>query len=247
MTWIVARGVHDRPGKKDASRVFIPESELCVQALVTAGFVVAPLVDLVGRPEPLWEALEDAEDSLEGLVYVGHGLPLGLPTAGLVGLRGARELARWVAKAAYARIIPQDPIRDLPRGKGPRVALLSCSAADNPKKKGQQLDGPGTDGGFADGLRDELCRLGCPWNIVLAHATSGHAGKNPFLAAFEGRGSAAGGQGGSAVVRAKGPLWRTWKRLMADPSKEPSLRHRVPMLDPEEILVELHRGSGVIG
>jgi len=226
MTWIVARAVKDKVGKKDASRVFIPESIFVAQALRRAGQSVV-FCDLVGRPDPLWATIDGVED-LQGLVYLGHGLPLGLPSAGLRGRQAAWDLAQRIADK-----VP------LAAPRGPRVTFFACSAADNPRRKGVSLDGPGTDGGFADEVRDELCRQGCSWSIVYAHATAGHASKNPFLAAFEGRGSNLGGQGGSAVVRAKGPLWRTWKVLMADPSDEPSLRHRLPMLTPDEVLSEV--------
>lgn len=226
MTWIVARAIKDKVGKKDASRVFIPESFLVKEALESSGFAVR-VVDLVGRPEPLWAALAAMTD-LKGLVYLGHGLPLALSSAGLRGRAAAWELARRMAAA-----VPPEPLRGL------RVTFYACSAADNPTKKGISLDGPGTDGGFADEVRDELCRQACPWSIVYAHATAGHATKNRFLAAFEGRGSPLGGQGGSAVVRAKGPLWGTWKVAMADPSDEVSLRHRLPMMSPDEVLAEI--------
>lgn len=226
MTWIIARAIKDKAGKKDASRVFLPESLLVKQALESAGLVVR-VVDLVGRPEPLWAVLWTVTD-LEGLVYLGHGLPLALSSAGLRGRVAAWELARRMAAS-----VPPTPPRGL------RVTFYACSAADNPVKKGVSLDGPGTDGGFADEVRDELCRQGCPWSIVYAHATAGHATKNPFLAAFEGRGSPLGGQGGSAVVRAKGPLWAAWKRFMADPSDEPSLRHRLPTMSSDEVLAEV--------
>lgn len=222
MTWVVCYQEKDRLGKRDASKVFVPEAALVHEALDAADKSIR-LVPVDRSWKPLWSALAGISD-LEGLVYLGHGLPLALPSLGLYGRRGARDLAvRLVASAALAR-------KDL------RVTLFACSAADNPRQKGVQLDGPGTDGGFADELRDELCRQGQTECIVWAHPFSGHATRQPYLAAFEGRGSAVGGVGGTVPVRPKTASWPVLKRLLNDPSEAPSFRHRLPMMTVRDLL-----------
>lgn len=226
MTWVVCYQEEDRLGKKDASKVFVPESSLVHEALDAAGKSVV-LVPVDRSWKPLWSALAGTS-ALEGLVYLGHGLPLGLPSLKLYGRRGARDFAVRLAASVA------------PERKDLRVTLFACSAADNPRKKGVQLDGPGTDGGFADELRDELCRQGQTECIVWAHPFSGHATRQPYLAAFEGRGSAIGGVGGTVPVRPKTALWPVLKRLLNDPSEAPSFRHRLPMMTVREFL-------GVVG
>lgn len=223
MTWIVARGVKDRPGKCDASQVFIPESDMIAAILCQSGRRVID-VGLVGSPEPLWKAIREAGGDLEGLVYVGHGLPRGLPTAGLRGLAGARLLASHLLAQRGGKALALT------------VVLFACLAADNPKQKGRGTDGPGTDGGFADELRDVLAKKLGSSVIVYAHSTGGHATMNPYLAAFMGPAS----QGGYMVVRPRSGLWPRWKRMLKTSLKDgPSLRHRIPLLYPWDILVDV--------
>lgn len=85
------------------------------------------------------------------------------------------------------------------------VTLYSCScgAGDN--------DG---DGGFADALRDELCKAGARDCKVVAHTTAGHATSNPYVREFNGNGSPVGGTGGQWIVSPKSELWEKWRKAL---------------------------------
>lgn len=228
MTWIVARAVHNCLPKKDAEYVFIPESNLVMDALEAAGKTYQTVdvdnrLPLPRRADDLYDAITKV-DWLEGLVYVGHGLWNLLPSLGL-GLGRIPRFASLLAAAAGSTPLT--------------VALLACSAADG-SKKGVGTDGPGMDGGFADCLRDALCRLGVVDCRVLAHTTSGHATMNLDLAYFEGLGSSVGGVGGRLLVPAKSPLRKFWKKAMHVPLKKGvSLRHRLCLMRPDEVIREV--------
>lgn len=85
------------------------------------------------------------------------------------------------------------------------VSLYSCSCG------GGGNDG---DGGFADSLRDELCKAGVVACKVVAHTTAGHATSNPYVREFEGKGSPVGGNGGSWIVAPGSELWEPWKKAL---------------------------------
>jgi hypothetical protein len=108
------------------------------------------------------------------------------------------------------------------------VALYCCSTGDGP--------GVGGDNGFADLLRDALCKVGLVNSVVMAHVVSGHTTKNSQKKLFEGRGSPVGGTGGTWIVAPKSELTKKWRTAITGTS---SLRFRVPFMTIEEIHKEL--------
>ena len=111
-----------------------------------------------------------------------------------------------------------------------RVALYCCSTGSGP--------GVGGDGGFADMLRDALCRAGAVHCQVDAHDRSGHTTKNPYVTRFMGQGSATGGQGGQWIVAPKSALWGRWVRALRG-----DLRFRFPLMDVAAIHAKLEAGE----
>lgn len=108
------------------------------------------------------------------------------------------------------------------------IALYCCSTGDGP--------GVGGDNGFADLLRDALCKVGLVNSVVMAHVVSGHTTKNSQKKLFEGRGSPVGGTGGTWIVAPKSELSKKWRTAVTGTS---SLRFRVPFMTIEEIHKEL--------
>lgn len=108
-----------------------------------------------------------------------------------------------------------------------RVALYCCSTGSGP--------GPGGDGGFADALRDAMCRAGLAAARVLAHETAGHTTMNPRKRFFDGMGSPVGGVGGYWIVEPGSKLWKPWARRMRDP------RDRLRFQLAEMSVGEIHR------
>ena len=89
-----------------------------------------------------------------------------------------------------------------------KVSLYCCSTGGG--------KGLGGDGGFADELRDAMCRHGLITCRVLAHTTSAHTTMNPFKRVFDGLGSSVGGTGGQWVVKPGSELWKVWRRRLKE-------------------------------
>jgi len=124
-------------------------------------------------------------------------------------------------------------------GEHVTVILYACSAGSGPGHSG--------DRGFADELRDALCRAGAVHCRVVAHVTAGRADANPFVRFFDGNGSKVGGRGGYYPIlrslitgrnrkkkKRRNPLWRPWvKALKGD------MRWTMPFMTKEQIEGEL--------
>ncbi len=135
-------------------------------------------------------------EPLRHLMFCGHGIPRMLPQASRLT---AEKLAGVVASTKHPEV---------------DVFLAACLTG-----KGTPEDpetGVGGDGGFADGLRDALCRAGSKNCRVFAHVTAGHATRNPEVRVFEGAGSEVGGNGGRYVIAKTSPLWGKWVRKLRD-------------------------------
>jgi hypothetical protein len=118
--------------------------------------------------------------------------------------------------------------------------LYSCLNAENDVREFiPRSIGHGTDGGFADVLRDQMFFLGGT-GYVDAHKLKGHTTKNPTLVRFRTdrvENPYGGGIGGFWLVEPKSELWDKWvqelKREKAD------LRYRFPFMTQADIFREL--------
>lgn len=134
-------------------------------------------------------------DGVAGLRHVAafcHGWSTGLQLG--FDTKTAQVLAATIAKLRAPT--PDNSVH---------VTLYSCSCGNG---------GENGDGGFADELRDALCRFGATGCVVDAHTTIGHSTMNPFVRRFEGRGSHIGGVGGSWIVEPYSKLWTKWRRAL---------------------------------
>jgi len=113
-----------------------------------------------------------------------HGYKWGLQLG--FKLRHAKVLGRHIAELG---------------DRAPHVVLYACDTArDLDRDRKDDLEAFGGDGGFADLLRDAMCRAGAVDCQVDAHTTAGHAGWNPNVRRFEGMGSPVGCIGGQYIV-----------------------------------------------
>jgi len=124
--------------------------------------------------------------------------------------------------------------------KSVRVVLYACDTGrDLDRDRRDDLKAFGGDGGFADRLRDELCKHGAVDCQVDSHTTAGHATRNPHVRRFEGRGSPIGGVGGYYLVpRKPRAMWRAWRTALRTP-----FRFSFPLMAVGEIHRRLLRGS----
>lgn len=113
------------------------------------------------------------------------------------------------------------------------VPLYCCSTANTRVKRAT-----GGDGGFADLLRDSLCRYGCVDTKVMGHVTVGHTTRNPHVRMFNGNRSDVGGTGGMFVARPNGPLWKKWGRWL----RKADNRFAFPHLERAEIVEAMVKG-----
>jgi hypothetical protein len=124
---------------------------------------------------------------------------------------------------------------------GPAVTwiLYACSTAENdvPDSKTENI-GPGTDGGFADRLRDEMTELGIGGRVY-AHKKPGHSTENPTVIVFpadpvEGYLDLVGG---FWLVAPGSDHWAAWvKRLRPENG---DLRFRFPFMSQAALFAEL--------
>jgi len=206
----------DTPGKHDATGAFQPERAkftTCVDPLACYFTVDNHATKAVMRTAVLGQIQAVAPTML---AIFSHGWRTGIQFG--FGMSNLDELAAELARGCTSV----------------RVALYCCSTGSGP--------GVGGDGGFADGLRDALCRTGASFCQVDAHDRAGHTTQNPYVVRFAGQGSATGGQGGSWIVAPGSALWKPWVRAMK--SDGGPLRFRFPMMDVAAIHAELAATEG---
>lgn len=202
----------NRPGKSDYTGAFLPEAKA-----FAALHKIAPerIVDVdATAPNSACRAHVEAALQSNGplslVAFFCHGLRTGLQLGH--SIQTVDALAKAIAKNGSESIV---------------VALYACSTGGGPA--------PGGEGGFADRLRDALCRAGKSHCSVVAHDNAGHATRNPRVRRFEGRGSPVGGMGGTWLVAPGSELWKPWVRAL----QKTDLRLRFPLMDPAQIHREL--------
>lgn len=200
--------------RKDYTGAFRPEAR-AFAALHTAPLARVVAVNVGQTATDQREQVEDAIASagpLELVAWFCHGFRNGLQ----LGHRLAHvdRLARAIAANATTSV---------------RVALYACST-------GASLgNGAAGDGGFADALRDALCRAGATQCQVDAHDTAAHATRNPRVRRFRGDGSPVGGTGGGWIVAPGSELWGPWRRAL----QQTDLRLRFPTMTVADVHAEL--------
>lgn len=216
-------------GKKDLTGAFLPEARRFAKEHRRAASAIVQIdvgQSLIKRQQRVIDAIKEQADEQDGLDFIAffcHGYRYRLQ----VGF-GARSTVndQWLRKLAST-------VYDN-TGWGVVLPLYSCTTATSHRRKSDQT--AAGDGGFADELRDALCREGAKQCRVIGHTTSGHTTKNPFVRVFEGNGNPEGGTGGQWISRPRGPTWRRWKRWL----RKGNNRFHFPFMEMHEILEEIH-------
>ena len=230
MRALVLFSAKNTPGKHDATGCFEPEAKRFARIHGLSPACVRGL-DLVGIPYPhrkrlTAQLIHDAGSlaPLDALAFFGHGWANGIQ----FGYRRHEipDLCALISNSATRDVI---------------LILYACLTAENDTPD-HLIDsvGPGTDGGFADLLRDELVRSGATRGHcrVDAHKTRGHATYNPFFVRFEGRDDVVKGSvGGEWIVSPASPDWPRWVAALHDSAS--TLRYRFPFMTREQIAAEL--------
>jgi hypothetical protein len=192
-------------GRVDATGAFIPEAKKFKD------FYGVPDEDFIGIDctvknktklrNTVFHELSKREN-LGLLAFFGHGWPKGIQ----FGIR-LRHIPEMVSH--------MNPNKDIV------VALYACLAAENDVRDTNIAQvGPGTDGGFADTLRDTLVRdKGVTDGWIDAHKTAGHTTWNPNVVRFlcsDVEDPDDGGEGGSYIVAPRSQFWKKWVRALKD-------------------------------
>lgn len=220
------------PNLNDAIGAFVPESRFfakthALDASLIRGF------DLVNttysqRKRAVGQAILDAGSvyRLDSVIFFCHGWSTGLQA----GWRRHEliDLVSLLSRSCSSTV---------------KIALYACLTAENdtPDHLIQSV-GPGTDGGFADILRDELVRANLTRCQVDAHKTRGHATWNPFLVRFSGVDvvdRSTGGIGGKWLITPQSELWSRWVDKLNDRAAIGLLRYRFPYMTADQIVAEL--------
>lgn len=197
----------NKPGRKDMTGAFLPEAVRFATAIGGQTSWIIPIN--VGktrrsREKAVIAGIQKAYEErgqLDVVAFFCHGyryrLQMGFGTRFKVDRVWLGKLAATIAATSAEDV---------------SVPLYACSAATSAKNANDQT--AAGDGGFADELRDALCREGATWNTVIGHSTAGHTTRNPYVRVFQGEGTSTGGIGGCWIARPGGPLWKRWVRWM---------------------------------
>ncbi len=211
------------PPKKDATGAFIPEGRNFMRFhQQSPGNLV--MVDNTKSAATMkahvFNSLRAVED-LHGVAFFCHGLRDRIQ----FGIRKADlpELARLIAA------------KTSPVGRALPVTLYCCDTGrDDDADRNDDLAEFGGDNGFADNLRDALCKAGVVNCIVDSHTTAAHTTMNPDVRRFEGMGSAVGGVGGYYLVPRGSKLRRKWIDAL-----KTDFRFEFPYLTTAQILAKV--------
>lgn len=208
------------PGKKDATGAFIPEGRNFMK------FHDEPADSLVlidnTKPAAVMKArvldsIREAPD-LQGVAFFCHGLRDRIQFG--IRKKDLPELAQLLATKATGDLV---------------VTLYCCDTGrDDDADRDDDLAEFGGDNGFADCLRDELCKAGVTRCVVDAHTTAAHTTMNPDVRRFEGMGSKVGGAGGHYIVPRGSALRKAWVRAL-----KTNFRFEFPYLTTATILERL--------
>jgi hypothetical protein len=194
---------HNTKGRHDATGAFQPEARRFIEHHGQDSSMLV-LVDNrmpdKSMREKVLSTIRQYNRSLNGIFFFCHGfkggIQFGFRSKNVEELTAAMSTAFWF----------EDGV----------VCCYSCDVArDADRDRYDETETIGGDGGFADLVRDGLCRAGCIYCHVDGHTTTGHTTKNPFVRRFEGAGSFIGGHGGLYIVSpGKKQLFKKWRDLL---------------------------------
>jgi len=194
-------------GKKDYTGAFKPLAKKFAKQRGNAKIIAIDVSKpMAKRRKQVIEAFEEYADdenneSVSTVAFFCHGYAQGIQLG--FSWRGKKTPASAVKELAghIYNVSGQNANVTVP--------LYCCSTANTKQKKSV-----GGDGGFADELRDALCREGAMRCRVVGHTTVGHTTNNPHTRFFDGSGMPEGGTGGYWIARPRGPLWRKWAKYL---------------------------------
>jgi hypothetical protein len=227
-TMLCIAPMHNTKGRKDATGAFIPEAKRFLEFHKQDSSMLHLIDNHLTKKEMMSQVLSLLSDfggiwpngrPLEGIFFFCHGYRKGIQFG--FTTKSVDPLAEAIHAAC---------------GERPIVTFYSCDVARDPdRSRFDDLEGLGGDGGFADEMRDALCRVDSNFCIVDGHTTVGHTTKNPHVRRFNGDGSFKGGIGGYYIVpRQKKNLFKKWRKALRG-----DLRFEYPFMSADHIVSSL--------
>lgn len=204
-------------GLKDATGAFIPEAKAFAEKYNVLDEDILPVncrdFNVTKRREEVCVFLRNKSD-VELIAIFCHGWPVGLQVG--FSKSNITQLVGYLKMSCVENV---------------KIVLYACSTGSNRASRKTRVPkniGPGTDGGFADTLRDTMLHYGFHGGWVDAHKTKGHTTRNPFLLrfhvqpVFEEEWDV---PGGDWLISPKSELWPDWRRLL-----KTDFRFRFPVM-----------------
>ena len=199
-------------GRRDATGAFIPEAKRFakINNVPEENMLAVPCVGM--KAEKRREIVLDFFDEIgtrrvDMIAWFGHGWSHGI-------------------QFGFNKRNIEDLVKALPITEHKHV-LYACSTAST-NKNTRNIKMPGTDGGFADTLRDTMLNYDFTSGWVDGHLQPGHTTRNPYMIRFmveEGN-----TKGGSYIIEPGSGLWSIWvKALKTD------FRFKFPFMPVKEI------------
>jgi hypothetical protein len=220
MTMLCFAPAFNTKGRKDATGAFIPEAERFLKHHGQDSSMLRLIDNMQNKTQMRRAVLKHLKEfschGLDGVFFFCHGYRRGIQFG--FTTKGLKKLATAIFDAC---------------DENPRVCFYSCDVGrDSDRKRTDDLKTFGGDGGFADEMRDALCKAGSRWCRV-----DGHTTRNPHVRRFEGDGSMVGGKGGYYIVpRQKKKLFKKWRELLRT-----AFRFEYPFMSTEVILDDVSR------
>ena len=223
MTMLCFAPKFNTKGRKDATGAFIPEAKRFLEHHGQDPSMLHLIDNTQSKAQMRQWVLLSLGDfknhHLDGVFFFCHGWRRGIQFG--FTTKGLKRLATAIFDAA---------------DQNPRLCFYSCDVGrDADRKRTDDLKAFGGDGGFADEMRDALCRAGARWCRVDGHTTPGHTTRNPHVRRFDGNGSTIGAQGGYYIIpRTKKALFKKWREALRG-----ELRFDYPIMSVDMIVQEL--------
>jgi len=214
--------MHDAPGRRDASTVFLPEARRFLD--LHGGGLFVPFDNSEPKAHrrahvesAIWYSFPG--DWIDHVAIFCHGLRDSLQTG-----HASKSLGNLAQSIAW-RARPGAPLV---------VTLYACDTARDydRDRSDDTTDVEGGEGGFADAFRDALRDAGASAGWLDAHPVTAHATRAPYVRRFRLETDAPA----PWLVSPRGPAWGAWRRALWGkvPGLE-DLRLRFPRMSGAEI------------
>jgi len=203
-------------GKKDATGAFIPEAKAFVKVngIPESNMLAVPCVGMKAnkRRKLVLDFLNDFRFCfIDMIAWFGHGYSSGIQFG--FNNKNVDLLIKGLTDTCVSDV---------------RQVLYACSTAST-NKNTRNIKMPGTEGGFADVLRDSMVGAGFEDGWIDGHLQPGHTTKNPYIVRFEC--DPQDTLDGNYLIEPKTELWKPWVKAV----QKTDFRFKFPYMTEDQI------------